>query len=71
MKKQTQTLLGKEMKELRKEVATLREELTRLQIEKHVKPEKDTNITSKKRKQLAYLLTIIRQKELSDSQKQS
>ena len=55
----------KTVKELMKEAQDLRTELAMLQIERKVKPQKDTNLTMKKRKKLAVILTLINQKELT------
>lgn len=70
MKKETTTLLKKSKKELMEEVETLRKEIAVLKLNKRVKPEKDTNLIGKKKQRIAYVLTMVRQIELTELQKQ-
>lgn len=55
---------GLDLKELRLKVKTVQGEITDLLLDKNMKKSKDLKIVSKKRKDLAQILTIIRQKEL-------
>lgn len=62
-KKEIEDLRNKSIKELEKEAGELRKEIGKLQLEARVNPPKDTNTLVKKRKHLAILLTIIREKQ--------
>lgn len=62
MKKLTKDLQEKTIIELEKEAQTLRQEIGKLSIERKVRPEKDTNLIFKKKKQLAVMLTLIQEK---------
>ncbi len=55
---------GLDIKELRGKVKVIKDELANLTIDKNMKKTKDLKIISKKRKDLAQILTVIRQKEL-------
>lgn len=55
---------GLDLKELRLKFKTLKDEIANLVMEKNMKKLKDLKQVSKKRKDLAQVLTIIRQKEL-------
>lgn len=63
MKKLTKELTNKTIKELEKQSQMLREELAKLTLNQKVNPVKDTNVTVKKRKELAVVLTILTQKK--------
>jgi len=63
MKKFTKELSGKTEKELEKQTQLLREEIAKLVLNERVNPSKDTNFLMKKRKALAVLLTILKQKK--------
>lgn len=63
MKKFTKELSGKTEKELEKQTQLLREEIAKLVLNERVNPSKDTNFLKKKRKALAVLLTILKQKK--------
>jgi ribosomal protein L29 len=63
MKKMTKTYTGKNNKELEKEANLLREEISKLQLSFKSNPAKDTNGLTKKRKQLAVLLTVLSEKK--------
>lgn len=56
--------MAKTVKEIQAEIGTIRYDLAKLEIEKKVKPAKDTNTRHKMRKQIAVMLTVIKQKEL-------
>ncbi len=72
MKKTTNELKNKTVVELNQEVQTLKEELSRLQLESKVKPPKDTNSLMKKKKRLAVTLTMLTEKiELEQIKKQT
>ncbi len=62
MKKLTKTLQNKSIKELIGEEKNARSEIAKLRLEAKSNPPKDTNTMSKKRKNLAVLLTIMTQK---------
>lgn len=57
-------LKGLDLKELKIKVKTLREETANLVLDKNMKKLKDLKMIFKKRKELARILTLIRQKEL-------
>lgn len=63
-KKEVAELKAKSIKELKKKAQVLREEIAKEKVEFEVNRPKDTNTTFKKRKRLARVLTIIREKEL-------
>lgn len=69
MKKQTKIYKDKTIKELEKENGSLREEIAKLRLSFKGNPPKDTNSLSKKRKQLAVLLTVLTEKKLIESLK--
>ena len=65
MKKQELTQIkGLAIKELISKARDLKKEIANLVIDKNVKKLKDTKVIFKKRKNLAQVLTIIRQKQL-------
>ena len=64
MKKITKELQAKSIQELMKDAQSLHSEIAKLQVERKVKPEKDTNLITKKKKRLAVVLTLKGQKEL-------
>lgn len=55
---------GLDLKELREKTKALREEIANLVLDKNMKKLKDLKMVSKRRKDLAQVLTVIRQKEL-------
>lgn len=59
----TKELLEKTIAGLQKEADEIREELARLALSSRVNPPKDTNMLGKKRKKLAVVLTILKQKK--------
>lgn len=50
--------------ELHKELAQLRKEIIKSNLEHMMSPQKDTNTNMKKRKQIAVILTILNSKKL-------
>ncbi len=64
MKNQTKDLQVKTIKELEKNVQTIREEIAKLKLEIRIKPQKDTNIIMKKRREIARMLTLINEKRI-------
>ena len=54
----------KTVPELTKSVVDLRLELAKLTVEQSVSQQKNTNMVPNKRKQLAVLLTVLRQKKV-------
>lgn len=58
MRKITKQYNDKSIAELIKEVALVRGEIAKLQLERLVAPQKDSNSIDKKKKQLAVLLTL-------------
>jgi ribosomal protein L29 len=63
MKKTTKIYIEKTSKELEKEAGLVREEIAKLQLSFKSNPPKDTNSLTKKRKQLAVLLTVLSEKK--------
>lgn len=63
MKKITKKYNDKTSKDLIKEVETLREEISKLQLSFKSNPPKDSNSIVKKKKQLAVMLTLLTQKK--------
>lgn len=63
MKKITKTYSSKTSKELNMEAVSIREEIAKLQLSFKSNPPKDTNSLTKKRKQLAVLLTVLSEKK--------
>jgi len=63
MRKTTKIYSGKTSKELEKEVGLLREEIAKSVMSFKSNPPKDTNSLTKKRKQLAVLLTLLSEKK--------
>ncbi len=63
MKKITKTYSEKTSKELVKEAIIIREEIAKMQLSFKSNPPKDTNSLTKKRKQLAVLLTVLGEKK--------
>lgn len=55
---------GLDLKELKGKVKTLSDEIANLNLDKNMKKLKDLKIISKKRKEKAQILTVIKQKEL-------
>ncbi len=65
MKKDIKKYRQMEIKELKKEISDLRQEIAKLKLTWKVLPAKDTNLIIKKRKQLAKLLTVLKEKQLN------
>lgn len=61
MKKTVTKTAQKTEAELHKELAQLRNEITKSTLEQTMAPQKDTNANMKKRKQIAVILTILNQ----------
>ena len=55
---------GLDVKELKEKAKTLKKEIANLYLDKNMKKMKDLKMISKKRKDLAQILTLVRQKEL-------
>jgi len=53
----------KTAEELKKEIAALKIEMAKLNVEISVAPQKNSNVISNKKKQLAVLLTALQQKK--------
>lgn len=70
MKKIIKDLRPKNLKELDKEIAKVKEEMTKLTIEQRVSPTKDTNQVYKMRRRLAVMLTLAQEKRELDKAKQ-
>jgi len=67
MKKLTKELKNKTIDQLEKEIQIIRSEIAKLRLETKTNPTKDTNLLIKKRKRLAVILTILKEKqELKD-----
>ena len=69
MKTSIKQLDKKTIKELISEIEKIRQEISKLQLEKKVSPPKDTNTIKKKRKQLAILLTVMRERQIQEQLK--
>lgn len=59
----------KTIEEIKKEVEKLRFEISKEYISQHNNENKNTNIIREKRKKIAVLLTLIRERELSNLKK--
>ncbi len=57
------------LKELARREQELRKEIAKLRLEFKVNPPKDTNLLGKKRRELAVIMTIKREKELLEVEK--
>lgn len=55
---------GADNKELMLKAKTLREELANLVMDKNMKKLKDSRVVFKKRKELAQILTVLKQKQM-------
>ncbi len=55
---------GLDLKELKVKAKTLKDEIVNLTLDKNMKKLKDLKMVSKKKKELAQILTLMRQKEL-------
>ncbi len=55
---------GLDIKELKLKAKTIREDIANLVVDKNMKKLKDVRMISKKKKDLAQILTVVRQKEL-------
>lgn len=64
MKKDIKLLRQKKIAELEKEINKQRELISRLLLERKVKPAKDTNELDKARKKIAQMLTVFQEKKL-------
>ncbi len=62
MKKITRGFKDKSIKELTKEIQTIRSDMGKMHLEAKLNVPKDTNILFKKRKLLAVLLTLLKEK---------
>lgn len=63
MSKYMKEVSQKTAEELNKEIAAARLELAKLNVEMTVSPQKNSNVISNKKKQLAVLLTALQQKK--------
>lgn len=63
MKKHIKEIQGKSIKDVEQDIKAVRTEIANMIMQKKVNPQKDTNAIVKKRKQLAVLLTIHREKK--------
>ncbi len=63
MRKMTKKYSEKSPAELVKEAEALRREITKINLESRLAPQKDSNVAFKKRKQLAVVLTILNSKK--------
>lgn len=63
-KKEFIQIKGFDLKELNIRVRVLREEIANLTMDKNMKKLKDLKMISKKKKEIAQLLTVIKQKDL-------
>lgn len=63
MSKYMKEVSQKTVEELNKDIAAARLELAKLNVEMTVSPQKNSNVISNKKKQLAVLLTALQQKK--------
>ncbi len=63
MSKYMKEVSQKTAEELRKDILALQMEIAKLNVEMSVAPQKNTNVISNKKKQLAVLLTALQQKK--------
>jgi len=68
-KTEIEELRNKAVRELKKEIDQIREEMAKLRLNSKVNPVKDTNLVMKKRKRLAVILTIIGEVKSREIQK--
>lgn len=64
MRKFTKESNEKTKEELEKSISSIRAEIAKLQVEMGITQQKNTNAISNKKKQLAVLLTVLRQKKV-------
>lgn len=64
MKKLTKDLQDKSINELEKEIQKIREEIAKLKLEVKIRPQKDSNLIGKKKKEIARMLTLINEKRI-------
>ena len=69
MKKLAEKYRKMKLSDLARREQELRKEIAKLRLEFKVSPPKDTNLLGKKRRELAVLLTIKREKELLEVEK--
>lgn len=62
MKKSKAKIQKKSVAELNKDLAQLRSEITKITVESRLAPQKDSNLVTKKRKEIARILTVMNQK---------
>lgn len=67
MRKTTKEIINKSVTELMKEAGQIRQDIAKKKVEKKVKPDKNTNSIRTLKKRLAVVLTVARQKELTES----
>lgn len=65
MRKSVQDIHSKSVKDLEKEVASIRHDIAKTSLEQKVQPVKDTNVIKKKKHQLARTLTVLNDKKES------
>jgi ribosomal protein L29 len=63
MRKYTKESNEKTTEELEKAIKSIRAEIVKLQVESGITQQKNTNTIGNKKKQLAVLLTVLRQKK--------
>lgn len=63
MSKYMKEVSQKTAEELNKDIAAVRLEIAKLNVEMTVSPQKNSNVISNKKKQLAVLLTALQQKK--------
>ncbi len=71
MKKIAEKYRKMKLSDLSRKEQELRKEIAKLKLELKVSPPKDTNLLGKKRRELAVLLTIKREKEFLEVRKKA
>ncbi len=62
MNKSMSKIQQKSVAELNKDLAQLRSDITKITVESRLAPQKDSNLVTKKRKEIARILTVMNQK---------
>lgn len=69
MKKSVQDIHSKSVKDLEKEIWSIRHDIAKTTLEQQVQPVKDTNVIKKKKAQLAVMLTVLNDKNQKEESK--
>ena len=69
MRKLVQDIQSKSVKDLEKEIWSIRHDMAKTTLEQQAQPVKDSNVIPKKKKQLAILLTVLNDKNQKEESK--